>query len=101
MSCEILNILAGPRTTSTYVVLSSNNCLAPFIMSSVLSAIWTKLLKTLVKLTTRLANQWLNLIAVGYLHSGQIFIDQKEFNQWLANHWLSDTNHWFNDLTKG
>ena len=43
--------------------------------------------------TTGLANQWLNLITVGYLTSGQIFVAQNEYNQWLANHWLNDTNY--------
>ena len=57
--------------------------------------------KLWLNLTTSLANQWLNLITVGYLTSGQIFVAQNEFNQWLANHWLNDTNHWLNDLTSG
>ena len=40
----------------------------------------------LLNLTTGLANQGFNLITVGYLTSGQIFVAQNEFNQWLANH---------------
>ena len=39
------------------------------------------------------------MITVGYLTIDQFFVAQNKFNQWLANHWLNNTNNWLNDLT--
>ena len=80
-----LNVVLSLMMTSLYsVYLPGLGC----------SKLWLNLMPGL-------ANQWLNLITVGYLTSGQICVPQNELNQWLANHWLNGTNHWLNDLTSG
>ena len=36
------------------------------------------------------------MLTVSYLSNltiGEFFVAQNKFNQWLANHWLNNTNH--------